>query len=233
MPLDPSQFQVLSFDLDDTLWDGGAVILHAEQAMLNWMLEFTPDVFETYSKEQLREHKFQFIKNNPQLINKISEARQAYLSELFSQFNYTDHRQKAHDCFQTFYHARQQVILFDGVTEALAKLKQHYRLIAITNGNADIALTGLADYFEFSLNAEDFEQPKPHGDIFHAALKQANITASECLHIGDHPVHDMLGAHQMGMATCWLKDGKRQWNQNFSAHLDIAHVSELVPILLK
>ena len=233
MPLDHSRIQVLSFDLDDTLWDGSAVILHAEQAMLNWMQQHTPDILNTYSKEQLREHKFQFIKRNPQLMNRISEARQAYLSELFSQFKYADHQQKAADCFQTFYNARQQVTLFDGVTEALEKLKQHYRLIAITNGNADIALTGLADYFEFSLNAEDFEQPKPHSDIFHAALKQANITASECLHVGDHPEHDMLGAHKMGMATCWLKDGKRQWNQDFSAHLDIAHVSELVPILLK
>ena len=124
-------------------------------------------------------------------------------------------------------------MLFDGVIETLETLKQHYRLIAITNGNADIKLTGLGSYFEFSLNAEDFEKPKPHADIFHAALKQANVSAQECLHIGDHPEHDMLGAHDMGMATCWLKDGKREWNQTFSAHLDIAHVSELLPILLK
>lgn len=233
MTLDLSSIQVLSFDLDDTLWDGSAVILNAEQAMLEWMLQFTPDVFETYSKEQLREHKFQFIKRNPHLMNKISDARQAYLSELFSQLNYSDHQQKAQACFKAFYDARQNVALFNGVTETLAKLKQHYRLIAITNGNADIKLTGLGDYFEFSLNAEDFEKPKPHADIFHAALKKANVSAQECLHIGDHPVHDMLGAHEMGMATCWLKDGKRQWNQTFSAQLDIAHVSELLPILLK
>lgn len=233
MTLDLSHIQVLSFDLDDTLWDGSAVILNAEQAMLNWMLQHTPDVFETYNKEQLREHKFQFIKRNPHLINKISDARQAYLCELFSQFNYPDYQQKAQDCFQTFYDARQSVVLFDGVIETLETLKQHYRLIAITNGNADIKLTGLGSYFEFSLNAEDFEKPKPHADIFHAALKQANVSAQECLHIGDHPEHDMLGAHDMGMATCWLKDGKREWNQTFSAHLDIAHVSELLPILLK
>ena len=233
MSIDPSAIKVLSFDLDDTLWNGNTVILHAEQAMLTWMQENTPEVFKAFNKEQLREHKFAFIKKNPHLLNRISDARQAYLSELFSQLNYSDHIQKAEQCFKAFYMARQNVILFDGVVDVLLKLKQHYRLIAITNGNADIHLTGLGDYFDFALNAEDFDKPKPHSDIFHAALAQANIKPHECLHIGDHPIHDMLGAHEVGMRTCWLKDGSREWNQSFTAQIEISHVDELLPHLIK
>lgn len=231
MPFDLSHIRVLSFDLDDTLWDGHAVIIQAEKAMHDWMAQHTPKVFAAFSKETLRDHKFQFIKRNPHLINKISVARQAYLSELFSQLQYHDHQQKSEDCFQAFYKARQQVSLFDGIPEALSALKQHYQLIAITNGNADIQLTGLSDYFEFSLNAEDFEKPKPHGAIFKQALQQIGVSPEQCLHIGDHPEHDMLGAYDMGMKTCWLKDGTREWNQDFTAHLEIAHISDLLPIL--
>ena len=233
MSLDLSHIRVLSFDLDDTLWDGHSVILSAEKSMHDWMLDHTPKVFERFSKDTLREHKFEFIKHHPHLINKISLARQAYLSELFSQLNYSDYQQKSEACFKAFYQARQNVTLFQGVAEALARLKKHYPLIAITNGNADIQLTGLGDFFEFSLKAEDFDRPKPHGDIFHQALQQANINADQCLHIGDHPVHDMQGAYDMGMKTCWLKDGKREWNQDFTAHLEITHISELLPILIK
>lgn len=233
MVADLELIKVLSFDLDDTLWDGHKVIISAEQAMHDWMLQHTPDVFRQYTKDELRAHKIRFIKQNPQYINKISDGRIAYLSHLFLQLNYPDYQKKAIACFQQFYLARQQVELFDGVIEALQTLQKHYRLIAITNGNADIKLTGLSDYFEFSLNAEDFAKPKPHADIFHAALAKAQVIPKQCLHIGDHPVHDMLGAHQMGMATCWLKDGTREWDQDFSAQLQINHVSELVSLLGK
>lgn len=231
--MDASQIKVLSFDLDDTLWDGKQVILKAEQAMLDWMQQHTPNVFERFTQETLRDHKFQFIKNNPHLINRISSARQLYLAELFSQLHHPDHIEKSKACFDAFYQARQKVVLFEGVLETLEKLKQHYPLIAITNGNADIHLTGLGDYFDFALNAEDFSYPKPHGDIFQAGLKKANVKAEQCLHIGDHPVHDMQGAYQLGIKTCWLNDGSRAWQQDFSPHVEVSHVSELVPILVR
>jgi FMN phosphatase YigB (HAD superfamily) len=37
----------------------------------------------------------------------------------------------------------------------------------------------------------------------------------------------MLGAHEMGMKTAWLKDGSREWQQDFAPHLTIRHIREL------
>lgn len=232
MQFDRSTIKALSFDLDDTLWSGKQVIIKAENAMHEWMLEHTPEVFEQFSKQALQAHKIAFINSNPQLKNKLTDARKKYLSTLFSQLNYPDYKSKAIACFDIFYQARQQVELFDGITEALTKLKKNYRLVAITNGNADIDLTGLGSYFEFCLNAEDFSVPKPHPEIFEAALSQLQIQPEHCLHIGDHPIHDMLGAYDLGIKTCWLKDGTRQWDQSFKADIEISHVSELLPLLI-
>ncbi len=232
MQFDSSTINTLSFDLDDTLWSGKQVIIKAEKAMQQWMLEHTPEVFEQFSKEALQAHKIAFINSNPHLRNKLTDARKEYLSTLFSQLKYPDYKSKAIDCFDIFYQTRQQVELFDGITEALNRLKQEFRLVAITNGNADINLTGLGNYFEFCLNAEDFSTPKPHPEIFEAALSQLQIQPENCLHIGDHPNHDMLGAYDLGIKTCWLKDGTRQWDQTFKADIEISHVSELLPLLI-
>lgn len=229
MAFDPSKLRVLSFDLDDTLWSGKHVILQAEKAMLDWMKVHTPKILDMYSVDQLRQQKMQFIKRNPTLKNSLSQARQIFLFELFSEYNYSDAQEKSVACFNAFYLARQNVTLFSNVLSTLETLKKHYRLISITNGNADIELTGLGQYFELSYNAEDFENPKPHSDIFLAALNQVNIKPSECLHIGDHPNHDMLGAYQVGMSTCWLKDGSRAWDQPFKADIEITHISDLIP----
>ncbi|MFT6153615.1 MAG: putative hydrolase of the HAD superfamily [Bermanella sp.] len=230
---DSSAIKVLSFDLDDTLWDGMQVIIKAESAMHQWMMKNTPEVFEQFTKQALKDYKIAFFKNNPQLKNKLTVARKEYLAALFSHINYSDYQSKATICFDVFYQARQKVELFDGVTEALTKLKQDYRLVAITNGNADINLTGLGSYFEFCLNAEDFVRPKPHPEIFQCALSQLKIQPEHCLHIGDHPNHDMLGAYELGVKTCWLKDGTRQWDQSFKSDIEVSHVSELIPLLCR
>lgn len=231
MPFDSSQIEVLSFDLDDTLWGGKHVILQAEKAMLEWMKVHTPNILDAYSTDALRQKKIQFITQNPHLQTNISQARQAFLHELFIESSCKNPEEKAKECFNAFYLARQDVTFFDGALLALEQLKKRFRLIAITNGNADIQLTGLSQYFEFCLNAEDFERPKPDSGIFLAAIQKVGVQASQCLHIGDHPNHDMLGAYQVGMPTCWLKDGSRNWDQPFTPDLEISHVSELSLLL--
>ena len=225
-----SQIKVISFDLDDTLWNGMDVIIKAEKAMQLWMAQNSQEISTSISSKEMRDRKIKFIKSNPHLLNKISRARQLFLTDLFTEFNYDNPESMAEDCFAEFYNARQQVQLFDGVTETLRQLKKQVRLIAITNGNANINSVGLNDYFEFCLNAEDFDKPKPHGDIFMAALANIGVQAHECLHVGDHPVHDMQGAFDVGMATCWLKDGSREWKQDLSPDLTITHVQELVTL---
>ena len=222
--------KVISFDLDDTLWSGTQVLVQAEQAMLSWLANHTPSIHQALSKLELRQRKLQFIKERPHLRYKVSQARLQFLEKLFSDFHYPHADTLAQQCFAVFYEARQQVTLFPGVKGALAALQTQVKLIAITNGNADIEAVGLSDYFEFCLNGEDFPYPKPHGEIFRTALAQAGVAGHECLHVGDHPEHDMLGAKEAGLMTCWLQDGRYPWQHDFTADLTISHVRELLPL---
>lgn len=224
----PNSVRVISFDLDDTLWNSDQVILHAEGVMQEWMATHTPLVNTQLSPDELRTKKFQFIKDHPHLYNRISLARQLFLQSLFADLGYQQANKLAQDCFQAFYHARQQVSLFDDVLETLRELKKQYQIIAMTNGNADVNLTPLKGMFELALVAETFERPKPHDDMFKHVLEVFDVQAEQVLHVGDHPEHDMLGAFEMGMHTCWLKDGSRDWDQPFQAHMTISHIRELL-----
>lgn len=220
--------KVISFDLDDTLWDGTEVILKAEQAMMHWISVHAPNVLLQFDSEDLRAAKINFAKQHPELIHKTSQLRERFLEYLFAQCDIEHPEQAAYDCFQHFFHVRQQVRLFDSVPNTLKRLQQDYQLIAITNGNACTKTIGLDDYLSLSLNAEDFDAPKPDAVIFEHALRQLKIDAHECLHVGDHPYHDMQGAHEVGMRTAWLKDGTREWPHDFQPDLTIADVVELI-----
>ncbi|EAT13044.1 HAD family hydrolase [Bermanella marisrubri] len=220
--------KVISFDLDDTLWDGTEVIVKAEQAMMHWISVNASNVLLQFDKDDLRAAKVNFAKQHPELLHKTSQLRQRFLEYLFAQCDIEHPEHAAEQCFQHFYRVRQQVRLFDAVPNTLKRLKQDYRLIAITNGNACTKTIGLDNYLSLSLNAEDFDAPKPDADIFEHALHQLNIEAHECLHVGDHPFHDMQGAHEVGMHTAWLKDGTREWPHAFQPDLIISDVIELI-----
>ncbi len=199
----------------------------AEKAMLDWMQTHTPVILKQYSKEALRNRKIEFVRQHPHLMHKLSQLRLQFLEALMTECGYTHSSKLARDCFNVFYNARQQVQLFDGVMESLAKLQSEYRLIAITNGNADLASIGLDRYFEHCFSAEDFDAAKPAPDMFDTALAHTGLSSHQCLHVGDHPTQDMLGAHSAGWHTCWLQDGSRVWDQSFSPTLTVQSIQQL------
>ena len=86
--------------------------------------------------------------------------------------------------------------------------------------------------FEFGYNAEDFPAAKPAPDIFRAALDASNLNPEEVLHIGDHPEHDVLGAHLMGMHTLWFNQHNDIWNRtDCQPTLEVSQLEELPSII--
>jgi len=216
--------KVISFDLDDTLWDGTEVLLRAEQAMLDWFAQYAPRVL-SLSPQELREAKTDFAQRHRAVAHRMSTLRMWFLKDLLGQFNYSEHMAEA--CFQAFYQTRLDVTLFEGVEETLAELAPHFTLVAVTNGNADVYATPIGKYFEFALTAEEFERPKPHPDMFEDTLTRTCIKPEQVLHVGDHPVHDVQGAYDMGMKVCWVNRKDATWKGVFDPHLIVSHVREL------
>jgi putative hydrolase of the HAD superfamily len=47
---------------------------------------------------------------------------------------------------------------------------------------------------------------KPDRRIFHRALEELNVTASQAVFVGDHPEVDVAGARAAGMRAVWRRD---------------------------
>lgn len=231
MNYDPSNIQLITFDLDDTLWDGKRVIRHAEQTMQAWLDIHVPLIAERISRDEMRDRKIAFAKSNKHLIHRVSSLRLKFLAELFKEFDLHNSDELAHQCYQTFYHARQNVRLFEGVENALSLLSQEYRIGAITNGNSDLSIIGVNHLFEFAFSAEDFSAAKPSPDMFDAAIEMTGLRPEQCIHVGDHPEHDVLGAYAAGWQAIWLDDGSHQWCSEIRPSKVIHSVAELLDLL--
>lgn len=192
-------FKVLSFDLDDTLWDVELVINRAEQKLLEWYTEHHPKIAGGHSEESLRRHRIAAWNRWPELAHNLSELRRRSMVLLAEECGYSSF--DPNPAFDHFYQWRNTVELLPGVEKALDELAQNHRLIALSNGNANIQKTGLDRWFEFGLAAETIGHAKPHPAMFELACKQAGCRPADVLHIGDDLRSDVMGAQKAGMKT--------------------------------
>jgi len=204
---------VITFDLDNTLWDVEPVLLRAEDAQQQWLLQHRPGAVEGFDHQGLFEFKKSVWKRHPHLLHHVSQMRIQTLYELQLAAGYSDAqaRSGAQQAFDIFLAERRKVVLYDEALGVLELLAQRYTLGALTNGNADIYKTDAAEYFDFAFLAEDIGYSKPHPQMFQAALDKAGVPASEIVHVGDDPEHDIRGAREVGMRTVWMNTRGIEW----------------------
>lgn len=199
------QIHLITFDLDNTLWDVHSVIVNAEAVMRTWLAERVPEYTTRLDAEEIARIRQTAIADNPALAHDVSAMRKAVLQRAIVSCGYPDKqaRELGNQAFEVFFEARQQVSFFPGALTVLEALAGEFRLGALTNGNADIGRVGLNEYFSFAFSSADVGVSKPAPDMFHAALAHAGVGAADTIHIGDNLVDDIAGAAQLGIHTIW------------------------------
>ncbi len=202
-------FKLLCFDLDDTLWPCRVTIMAAEQTLYQWMQQQVPQITAQHNIASLHEQRMEFLRAHPELAHDLSQMRLASMRELADEFGLT------HDWvepgFEMYYQARQQVRLYHDVAPALDVLAERYRLAAVTNGNTDIELAGVAHWFEFAHSSAEVGHCKPDEVFFSSLLDRVRLSAADVVVIGDDAERDIAGASQLGMRTVWVNRGALAW----------------------
>lgn len=226
--------KLITFDLDDTLWDTAPVIVSAEAVLRDWLAQQAPDLGGV-PVEHLWAIRERVLSNEPGLKHRISALRRKVLFHALEEAGYT-HQQAlelADQGFEVFLHARHQLEIFPEVQPTLEVLARHYTLGVVTNGNADVRRLGLADYFKFALCAEDIGIAKPDSRLFHEALQRGEATAQTAVHIGDHPGDDIAGAQQAGLRAIWFNPGNKVWEAEKQPDAEIRSLTELPELLAR
>ncbi len=224
--------RLITFDLDDTLWDVRPVLHSAELTLREWLARNTPDLND-FSVETLAAIRHTLLDAQPELRHRISELRRRILCHALEQAGYPqgEARELAEQAFEVFLEARHAVQLFPEVHPTLELLANHYSLGVLTNGNADVRRLGLADYFDFTLCAEELGVGKPDPRPFCEALKRAGVAAEHAVHIGDHPSDDIGGAQRAGMRAIWFNPTGGPWQDDGHPDAIIGNLAELPTLL--
>lgn len=227
------RYALITFDLDDTLWDVGTVLARAEQRVERWMQTHCPRVPQRYDRAALMELRKRLYRDRPELRHRISELRieAMRLALLESGHDEDSARRLAAQAFAVFMEGRHDIEPFASVDTVLAQLARRYVLGALTNGNADVFRLPLGRHFRFAFNAETLGASKPAPEHFEAALRAADVPPERALHVGDHLEHDVLGARRAGMTAVWFNREGRDHEGEEPPHAQFSNFGELPALI--
>lgn len=223
-------FKAISFDLDDTLYHNAPHIIKAESALSLFMQEHF-NVPEGWGITQWRELKSQVIAGHEELAHDTTAARYEVLRQALIQWDYTELEasQGAQQGLECFRFHRSDFKVDDSVISLLAELGNHYPLIGITNGNVDASRVGLDDVLKFVVHPGHGVKMKPYSDLFDLSCQHLEILHGDLLHIGDHPISDVLGARAAGCQSLWLNLNPNEQGQarHILPHIEIEQLQEI------
>ena len=132
------KIRVITFDLDDTLWDNVPTITKAEIETRKW-IENKVGKIDWGDLNDFLNLREELIKEDESIKWDISKLRKEIFRKKLSHVTPKNLRNEIVDkAFDIFIEKRHEIKLFDGVKESIKNLSEKYILGVLTNGNADV-----------------------------------------------------------------------------------------------
>ena len=58
-----------------------------------------------------------------------------------------------------------------------------------------------------------------------------DLKPEQILHVGDHPLEDVMGAQAAGLRAVWVNRQGSEWPHGESAHTEVSDLAQLVTLL--
>ncbi|MEM7000405.1 MAG: HAD family hydrolase [Pseudomonadota bacterium] len=225
-----TRIQLITLDLDNTLWNVDSTIRRAEASLRAWLGEHAPAALQIYAETDMTEFRQRAVEHAPDKRHDLSYLRVFVLTEVCVAAGYSASEAStiAEDAFAVFFDGRNQVDFYPGAKEMLATLSQDYPLLALTNGNANIERVGIGQYFQGAISSADVGASKPDAEMFNAALKNSDCNAADAIHVGDNLIDDIQGAKAVGMHTIWVNlAAQERRHDEPMADIEIRHLNDM------
>lgn len=189
----PASLKVIAFDADDTLWENEQFFAEAEQRFTALLEDFLPR--HTVARELLHTE----ITNLPLYGYGIKAFM---LSMIETAIRISDNKIPASVIAETIAIGREMlekpVVLLDGVTEVLEKLKGRYRLVMATKGDLldqerKLKKSNLQSHFH---HIEIMSEKKE--DDYRKLIRHLDIPAEQFLMIGNSLKSDVMPVINVG-----------------------------------
>ncbi len=223
------KIRAITLDLDNTLWDVFPVIRNAEHNSYQYLRKHYPRVTDRFSIDDIQAYREKIYIDRRNLRHDLTAVRKQLYIDLLNECDYDP--ADADLLINRFLIDRNKIKLYPDTLPALKTISKAYSLISLSDGNSDLAVIGISQYFVGTVYASDVGYAKPHPAGFQKACEIAGCDPDEIVHVGDHPVADIDGARRAGFQTMWMRRNGELWNEEFQPDFTITSLAEAVTIL--
>jgi len=230
-----SKIELITFDLDDTFWDIRSTIINAENNSRKWAEDRIGEKIEWGTFEDFMKVRSELVKKDPSLEYDLGMLRKktiAYHTKKYFK-DTKDLNKFIEEAYSFFLGERHKVTFYDDVVIVLEELSSKYKLGVLTNGNADVNKLGIGHLFDFSISSIDVKSNKPDQAHFVKARELSQVNFKNTLHVGDHPVNDILGARKLGINTMWFNLNHLNWDIDESPPIQFNQWSQFINLVQK
>lgn len=225
------KYDVLLFDLDDTLLDFGMTELNALQ-----------HTFEEYGLPNgVDDYLVSYKAISKVLWDDLEQGRTTMADLKAERFKrlfleYSLNLDAAAFGQKYIESLGKEVHMIDGVDEMFASLSG-CRFALLTNGfkeaqHGRVNGSSLKGMFEAIITSEETGFQKPQSQIFEYALNKLNITdPSRVLMIGDSLTSDIQGGNNFGLDTCWFNPHSKENTSGIQPTYEIQAWNQLMEIV--
>ena len=178
-----NQFKVISFDLDNALYDNQPVMLNAEQVSASYLEQEFERQGKQFSVAKLMQLRKQLHLTNDRRFEDLSFFRQTALKRYCAELDNAD--EIAAQAFQLFIQQRSKALVPKVIYQLLESLAQRYILVSVSNGNCKPEQLSIASFLTQSYSASDGFRAKPHPEMLLQVANDFDISPAELLHVGD------------------------------------------------
>src|SRR5690606_17049527 len=145
--------EVIAIDLDDKLWPSRPTLVAAEALLARWLEDRAPAAAANLDPERRARLRRRLLERHPDRAHDVSFLRRESLRLALDEAG--EDPGLADPAFEVFLAARQQVEPYEDVDEVLCRWAARYRLVALSNGNADIARIPCGRHFSAAISAHE------------------------------------------------------------------------------
>ncbi|MBD62590.1 MAG: HAD family hydrolase [Gammaproteobacteria bacterium] len=227
-----SKIKLITFDLDDTFWDIKNTIIRAEKNSRKWVEKRIGEEIDWGTFEDFMKIRNTLIKNDSSLEYDLGLLRKKIIAHHTQKYfkNKKNLNIFIDKAFEYFLKERHKITFYDDVLSVLEKLSCKYKLGVLTNGNADINKLKIGHMFDFSISSIDVKSNKPEQNHFLKAQELSKVDFENILHVGDHPINDILGARNLGIEVMWFNLKKIDWVIDENPPIQFTKWSEFIEI---
>ncbi len=201
--------KVISFDLDNTLYDCETVLRQAEEWFAGYLShKYNLGGGQSSDYRFWRDIKSKCLKLNPELAHDVTALRAYGLQAAFDILKIKLTLDEAFALVEIFRNKRSQGHVCSTIKDFLIKLKERYPICLLSNGNCNLEILGLENIF-----SEDFRpnlnglKSKPFPDLYNKCAAHYGVGLGSILHVGDDPITDVNGAVDAGCMCAWVYKG--------------------------